>query len=109
VILLSCGLLASGSVVVDTTRPFSASRTITGIYKYIDGDHLYYSCGGDTCVDALIRDDYLRDNGAKLDGRSVTLRVKRVLACDEERGDRSLCLRGAGSAFRIVQWVSPKR
>jgi hypothetical protein len=95
------------SVVVDETRPFSASRTITGIYKYVDGDVLFYSCGGDTCADRLIRDAYLQKNGHKLSGEHVTLKVKRVMACDQEHGDEATCLRGAGSALRIVQWVSP--
>jgi hypothetical protein len=94
-------------VVVDESRPFSASRTISGIYKYVDGDSLFYNCGGDTCVDMLIRDAYLQDNISRLNGKRVTLKVKRVMACDQEYGDQTACLRGAGSALRIVQWVSP--
>lgn len=107
VALAVSGAQSPHSITIDTTRPFSASRTIRGIYKYVDGDRFFYNCGGDTCVDTLIRDDYLQKNVVALNGHWITIKVKRVQSCDSEQGDRTACMRSGGSAFRIVRWISP--
>jgi hypothetical protein len=112
-IAISMAILASASCVgrlnINTSVPFSSSKTITGIYKFVDGDRIFYNCGGDTCVDLLIRDKYLQEHGVDLNGRTVTIEVKRVLSCDEQKGDQTACLRSSGSAFRIVRWVLPAK
>lgn len=93
---------------IDVQRAIATDKAVIhGLYRYADGDRLVYNCGGGTCSDFLIRDQYLQDHIKELVNRWITVEVTRVDSCGKE-GSRFACIRNGGSALHIIRWVDPK-
>lgn len=85
-------------------------QTMTGEYRYIDGDRLVTRCGEKECVYTLIRDEFLSRQPSKLIGYILTLKVQVVDACGPDSSELA-CVRSTdGKALKIVHWenISPK-
>src|SRR4051812_640197 len=81
---------------------YTGKVIIRGLYKYIDGDRLFYNCGGGTCSDLIVRDSYLQKHLVELSNHWITVEVTRVNSCDKEKGSQLTCYRDGGSVFHIV-------
>jgi hypothetical protein len=106
-IALSTASSCLENVNINQSDLFTNKVIIHGIYKYIDGDRLFYNCGGGTCSDLIVRDRYLQSHLSELNSHWITIEVTRVNSCDKEKGSELTCLRDGGSVFHIVRWVDP--
>ncbi len=92
----------------DVNALFSGRMTLTGQYRYIDGDVFIYECGGSVCADTLIRDAYLQAHVNELEGRMITIVVERIAACDAHKASQVACIGSVNpSALRIAKWIRP--
>jgi len=80
--------------------------SVTGVYRYADGDVIEWRCqGGSRCSDILIRDARLAKEAVALQGATLTLLVKRVDACGSE-STQVACLQSDGkTALAIRAWI----
>lgn len=52
--------------------------TLRGTYLHVDGDRFVYECGGGSlCSDVLVRDEYLKAHVVELDGKPISIVVRR--------------------------------
>jgi hypothetical protein len=100
--LLTAACMPKGASALEADQIF----TVKGVYKYVDGDRITWTCGTRrTCTDVLIRDRRLAESATKLLNQHVSLRVRRVDACGPQ-STQVACLRSSsGTALLIVEWL----
>jgi hypothetical protein len=96
------------SAAVDTAG-VGATFIVTGRLRFLDGDRLLIDCGRrEACEEMLVRDERLQREVVALQGRRLTLRVQRVEGCGAASSE-AVCVRGARTALRILEWISPQQ
>lgn len=91
------------------TAEVGATFIVTGRLRFLDGDRLLIDCGRrEACEEMLVRDARLQRDVVALQGQRLTLRVQRVDGCGAVSSE-VVCVRGAQTALRILEWVSPRQ
>jgi hypothetical protein len=110
---LFLSILAASSAGTELLTPkaenaaFDRRYQMTGRYRYVDGDRFFYACGGTVCVDTLVRDQYLQQHVNELNGKIVTIIVRRIETCTDPHSSQVACVRSSGTGFEILRWVDP--
>ena len=94
-----------GGLSVPSSAP--EDLVVKGVLQFEDGDRLMVDCGRSApCAETIVRDARMQREINDLQGRRLTLRVRRVDACSAQSSE-VVCLRADGStALVIVDWLA---
>lgn len=86
--------------------PVGTTFTITGRYRYIDGDRLLVPCEhAKPCIETLVRDERLSRDPASLQGSLLTLEVTRIAKCAPDSSEVACIQSADGTALKIRRWL----
>ena len=107
--------LATGCTTVGTppavgerlpARTVGEEFVVQGRFFYEDGDRLSWRCGRTIlCVETLVRDERFQREIDRLQGSTLTLRVRRVDACGAQSSEVACFQSSDRTALRILEWL----